>query len=113
MAFPLVVAAGLAIWGAIGSDQVIVPVLSFLVPTALFGAAANRWWALTLPTAWAAIYLAVLRIIDLQTGACHACGEDEDWGNYPLFALLAGVGARKATDVMRRRLSDLEGAPPA
>jgi phosphotransferase system glucose/maltose/N-acetylglucosamine-specific IIC component len=61
----------------------------------------------------AAIYLAILRVIDAKTGACSVCGEDEDWSNYPylfaiaavlpvVFVVMVGVGTRKARDGARR-----------
>jgi hypothetical protein len=56
-----------------------------LVPIAVFGAVAAKGWVLVLPTLWSALYLAVLRIADLISGACSVCSSDEDWGNYPFF----------------------------
>jgi hypothetical protein len=82
----------------------------FLVPTAVFGAVANRWWACGLPLAWSAAPLAVLRIVDLVTGECSVCSSGTDWGNYPFItlavvvipltaALALGVGVRRASRV--------------
>ncbi|MFL6110236.1 MAG: hypothetical protein ACJ786_02635 [Catenulispora sp.] len=88
--------------------------LVILAPVVAYGWNANRWWVVfPLPLFVGGTYLVVLRIIDLKTGGCSICGEDEDWSNYPYwfifttllpvtFILAVAVGARRARDEARR-----------
>jgi hypothetical protein len=115
LGLPVMVAAVIAIAFALHSLRVStgvgVPVA--LVPVLVYGWLANRWWAaFPLPIIVGAIYLAVRRVIDLETGGCSICGGDEDWSNYPYwFAFTAvlpatvlvflGVGVRRASDLYR------------
>jgi hypothetical protein len=84
-----------------------------LLPVVAYGYVANRWWTVAMPTVWGALLLGVLRLIDLKTGGCHVCGEDEDWSNYPYvfaftavvpatFCVVVGVGMRRARDHHQR-----------
>jgi hypothetical protein len=92
LAFPAVVAASsgvLALTHAEDLDAVAAAVL--LVPIAVYGAVVGRLWIVSMPIVWSAVYLAILRLVDLATGSCSVCGSDEDWGNYPWFFLFIGV----------------------
>jgi hypothetical protein len=94
----------------------VVAVVPAFVLVVIYGWFANRWVALAMPPAWGALALIVLRLIDLKTGGCHVCGEDEDWSSYPLFfgvgtvlpatfAVLVGVGARRSVELKRSSCS--------
>lgn len=83
--FPLLIAAELLVVSALGADDSDTAAVAALLGVSWFGVIANRWWAIGLPVVWGALYLATLRVLDLATGACHACGSDEDWSNFPLL----------------------------
>ena len=81
----------------------------YFAGAALFGALANRWWAVGMPLLWIGGYIGVKRLIDLSTGDCSVCGSDDDWNNWPLIqlffggipmtlAVLAGTGSRKIAE---------------
>jgi hypothetical protein len=70
-------------------------------------------WVVLLPLSWSALYLVVLRIADLVSGACSVCGSDESWGNYPFLfvvfavvpataSVLTGLSLRSAMRALRR-----------
>lgn len=86
LAFPGVVALSYAAVTATDDPNLDAgSVAAGLGPLVIYGAVVGRAWTLALPLAWGALFLGVLRLADLLSGGCSVCGEDEDWGNYPLF----------------------------